>query len=389
MKFRLWDTRQLTLLIEVNFNSHICNIRFIQKAWVRHHLMTERKFRDRDFLRTKEGFFFCVVGPLHPPNRVISYLKYAPSKLGKWGKGMWRFKRMLKDYTIPSLLETFRLLEKDYPHYLFYSPFYNVLMTAVPLEYIARHYKPEEKLIQLQSARRRDLLQKKLMRFVSLLAEKSGVSPEFFGVTGSVLLGIHRLGLSDLDITVNGYKNSLAVKRALIDAYSVKDSGIKRFEGSALAAWCRGKTRVHSLTYDEARQIFKRMWNMGVFEDVRFSVHPVKLEEEGTEEYADRVYEPLGSVVVGAVVHQNFDSMFLPAVYQVREAKVIKGPQVIDIEEVVSYEGLYSDIAEIGETILVKGKLEEVTDKKNKRKYHRVLVGSPEGKGTEYIKLLT
>jgi predicted nucleotidyltransferase len=37
----------------------------------------------------------------------------------------------------------------------------------------------------------------------------------------------------------------------------------------------------------------------------------------------------------------------------------------------------------------VKGKLEEITDKKNKRKYHRVLVGSPEGKGAEYIKLLT
>jgi predicted nucleotidyltransferase len=80
--------------------------------------------------------------------------------------------------------------------------------------------------------------------------------------------------------------------------------------------------------------------------------------------------------------------MYLPAVYQVREAKVIKGIQVADVEEIVSYEGLYSDVAEIGETILVKGKLEQVIDKKNRRKYHRVVVGSPEGKGAEYIKLL-
>jgi len=348
-----------------------------------------RGFRDRDYLRTKEGFFFCVVGPLHPPNRVISYLKYVPSKLGRWGKGMWRFKRVLKDYTIPSLLETFRLLEKDYPHYLFYSPFYNVLMTAVPLEYIAKQYKPEEKLAQIMKAQRLDLLQKKLLRFVSFLAEKSGVSPEFFGVTGSLLLSIHRLNVSDLDITVYGNKNSLALKRALIDAYYVKNSGIKRFEGSTLDAWCKSKTRVHSLTLDETVQISKRKWNLGVFEDTKFSVHPVKLEEEVTEEYADKVYEPIGPVVVGAVVHQNSDSIFLPAVYQVREAKIIKGPQATDIEEVVSYEGLYGDIAEIGETMLVKGKLEQVTDKKNKRKYHRVVVGSPEGKGIEYIKLLT
>jgi len=348
-----------------------------------------RGFRDRDYLRAKEGFFFCVVGPLHPPNRVISYLKYAPSKLGRWGKGMWRFKRVLKDYTIPSLLETFRLLERDYPHYLFYSPFYNVLMTAVPLEYIARHYRPEEKMAQLMKAQRLDLLQKKLLRFVSLLAEKSGVSPEFFGVTGSILLSVHRLSVSDLDVTVYGYKNSLGVKRALIDACSIGNSGMKRFEGSALTTWCKSKTRVHPLTFDEALQIYKRKWNIGVFDDTRFSVHPVKLEEEVTEEYADKVYEPIGPAVVGAVVHQNSDSMFLPAVYQVRETKIIKGPQATDIEEIVSYEGLYGDIAEIGETMLVKGKLEEVTDKKSKRKYHRVVVGSPEGKGTEYVKLLT
>jgi predicted nucleotidyltransferase len=348
-----------------------------------------RGFRDRDFLRTKEGFFFCVVGPQHPPNRVISYLKYAPSRRGKWGKGMWRFKRVLKDYTIPSLLETFRLLEKEHPQYLFYSPFYNVLMTAVPLESIAKHYRPEEKLAQLMEARRLDQLQKKLKKFITLLSEKSGVPPSLFGVTGSILLSIHRLKISDLDVIIYGYKNSAAVKRALVDSYSAKNLSAKKFEGSELSKWCRSKTQAHSLTQEEALQIYKRKWNIGVFDGTRFSVHPVKLDEEMTDEYADKVYEPLGDAVVGAVVHQNVDSMFLPAVYQVREAKIIKGPEVSDIEEIVSYEDLYGDIAEVGETLLAKGKIEQVTDRRNKRKYYRLLVGSPEGKGSEYIKLLT
>ncbi len=345
-----------------------------------------RKFRDRDFLRTKEGFFFCVVGPYHPPNRVISYLKYVPAKLGNWGKGIWRFKRVLKNYTIPSLLETFNLLEEDYPQYLFYSPFYNILMTAVPLDYVAGHYKPEEKLAKLRQSKRLDLLQKKLIRFVSFLSNKSGVSPEFFGVSGSILLNIHRLDISDIDLIVYGLKNSLAVKRALQEAASHSGSKIQRLENSALKAWCLSKARLFPLTLDEALQVYKRKWNLGTFEDTEFSVHPVKLDAEVNEEYGDKIYQPLGVVVLGAVVSNKANSLFLPAVYEVQDARVAKGPQITDIEEVVSYEGLYSDIAEIGETILAKGKLELVRDQKNKRKYYRVVVGSPEGKGKEYIK---
>jgi len=346
-----------------------------------------RKFRDRDFLRTKEGFLFCVVGPYHPPNRVISYLKYVPAKLGSWGKGIWRFKRVMRNYTIPSLLDTFKLLEKDYPHYLFYSPFYNILMTAVPSEYITKHYKPEEKMAQLMNAKRPDALQKKVIRFVSFLSEKAEVPTEYFGVTGSILLNIHRLDVSDIDLTVYGLKNSLKVKDTLLQAYSQHGQKVKRLEGTALNAWCRKKASIFPLTLNDAYNIYKRKWNFGVFEDTDFSIHPVKLEDEVNEEYADKIFEPLGAVVLGAVIVENSDSLFLPAVYRIQDARVIKGPQVNDVEEVVFYEGLYGDIAEIGETILVKGKLELVHDKKNRRKYHRVVVGSPEGKGGEYIKL--
>lgn len=346
-----------------------------------------RKFRDRDFLRTKEGFLFCVVGPYHPPNRVISYLKYVPARLGSWGKGIWRFKRVMRNYTIPSLLETFKLLEKEYPHYLFYSPFYNILMTAVPSEYITKHYKPEEKLAQLMKAKRADALQKNVARFVSFLSEKADVSQEHFGVTGSILLSIHRLGVSDIDLTVYGLKNSLKVKDVLMQAYAQRSQKVKRLEGSALNAWCRKKASIFPLTLNDAYGIYRRKWNFGVFEDTDFSIHPVKLEDEVNEEYADKNFEPLGSVVLGAVIAENSDSLFLPAVYRIQEARIIKGPQVNDVEEVVSYEGLYGDIAEIGETILVKGKLELVHDMKNRRKYHRVVVGSPEGKGGEYIRL--
>lgn len=347
-----------------------------------------RRFRDRDFLRTTEGFFFCVVGPFHPPNRVISYLKYVPTRLGKWGRGRKRFRRAMRSYTIPDLLETFKRLEKNFPHYLFYSPFYNILMTAVPLKNVKRHYKPEEKLARLFEIQRLDSLQKKLKQLVTSLAEKSNVPLEFFGITGSILLNIHNLEFSDLDVTVYGFKNCVAVKKALLALYSLRNSGFRRFKDNALKKWCRSKVALYPLTFDEAREVYSRKWNIGLFEGTQFSVHPVKVENEFDEEYGEKIYNSAGSVVLGAVVRENRDSIYLPAIYGLEEVRMLKGAHAEDVEAVVSYEGLYGDLAEVGEAILVKGKLERVRDKKTRRTYHRVLVGSPEGQGTEYIKLI-
>lgn len=346
-----------------------------------------RRFRDRDFLQTGEGFFFCVVGPLHPPDRVISYLKYVPSKFGVWGKGKRRFRRVMRSYTIPNLLETFSFLERNYPHYLFHSSIYNITLTAVPQEHIAEHFKPEEKLAQLLQTSRLDSLQKKLTTFTSFLAETSNVPHEFFGVTGSILLDIHQPEFSDMDVTVYGLENSCAVKNALIENYALSCSSVKRLEGKALKDWCARKARRYPLTPDEALKIYERKWNLGIFEGTLFSVHPVKLEREVAEEYGEKTYYPVGHATIRAVVYDNTDYLFLPSVYRIEEAKIVEGPQVTDIVEMVSYESLYDSLAEVGESIVVRGKLERVLDNKTSREHHRILVGSPEGKGMEYVKL--
>lgn len=346
-----------------------------------------RGFRDRDFLQTREGFFFCVVGPFHPSDRVISYLKYVPAEFGGWGKGKKRFRRVMKTYTIPSLLETFSLLEIEYPHYLFDSPVYNIRMTGVPHAHIAKHFRPEEKLAQLPRTPHLDSLQEKLMRFTSFLADTSKIPVGSFGVTGSILLDIHHLDFSDFDVTIYGLTSSLAVKNALTTEYTLSNSAIQRFEGDILKAWCEAKARKHPLTVDEALQIYKRKWNIGSFENTRFSLHPVRLEQEISEKYGDKTHFPVGTAAVRAVVCESTDLMFLPAVYPIRDVEVVEGPLVSNIEEVISYESLYDNLAEVGEAIEVRGKLERVFDTKTGREHHRILVGSPEGKGREYIKL--
>ncbi len=348
--------------------------------------MNMRGFRDRDFLQTSEGFFLCVIGPLHPPKRVISYLKYVPSESGVWGRGEKRFSRILQKYTIPNLLETFRFLERSYPHYLFHSPADNITLTAVPYQNIKAHFKPEQKLAQLKLTSQLDPLQDKLIRFTRFLEETSGVPSGSFGVTGSLLLDIHQPVFSDLDVTVYGVKNSWKLRNTLTEKQN-SEMPTKRLAGKPLEEWCAKKAKQYPLTPAEASKIYERKWNLGFFEDTWFSIHPVKLETEVAEEYGQKTYHPCGQVTIRAVVCNNTNSLFLPSVYQLKEVEVLEGPQLGKITEVVSYESLYDSLAENGESIVARGKLERVLERGTCREQYRVLVGSPEGQGKEYIKL--
>lgn len=348
-----------------------------------------RGFRDRDFIRTQEGFFFCVVGPYHPPDRVFAYVKYVPDRRGKWKDNHTSYKRVMRAYTIPDLLETFNLLKFKHPQYLFHSKEYGITMTAVPHSYILEHYKPEEKLAKILKTTKKDALQKKLAAFVGFICRRSGVTLNDFGVTGSILLDIHNPKFSDIDVTIYGLQNSLKVKEALTRTYGKSDSRIKRFEGAVLDDWCKKKAARFPLSFDDARRIYERKWNLGVFDDVMFSVHPTHLEMELPEMYGDETFRPEGQLTLRAVVSDDSESLFLPCVYKVRDVRGIEGkPVKIGIQEVATYESLYDSLAKIGEEIVVKGKLERVYNSHNGMEHYRILVGSPEGKGEEYIKPL-
>ena len=335
-----------------------------------------RGFRDRDFLVTRETLFFCVVGGLHPKDRVISYLKYVPSMAGRWGNQKTRFRRVMRRYTLPNLLETFAFLQKNYPNYLFHSPDYHITMSAVPKKSIQKHLRPERKLSQLIRTSHPDELQEKVNRLTRLLSEHSNVPLEFWGVTGSILLDIHRPSVSDIDLTVYGLEGSLSVKDTLTETFAVPNSPIRRLKDESLKEWCRRTAKQHSLTFQDAQKICERKWNRGIFEDTPFSIHPIQLETEIEEEYRDKRYYPKGLTTIRALVSDNTNALFLPSSYGIKEVEILEGPQVSDVLEVTSFDSLYSSLAEMGELIEVRGKLELVVDKKHRRRYHRVLVGS-------------
>jgi predicted nucleotidyltransferase len=344
-----------------------------------------RPYEDRDFIKTVDGFYSCVVGYIHPPDRVISYIKYIPASGGRWGRGEKRYGRFLPDYTVPSLIENIRFLRENHPKYVFYSNVLNTTMSCCPVNMISEHYAPEIKLRELFENEKRDPLQEELVSLVEVISG-GNYSSRAFGVTGSILTDIHRPEFSDIDLTIYGRRSSLEARKRLLNLYDSEGTRLRRLEGRELEAWCESKTRIYPLTRDEAEDIYRRKWNRGIFEGTLFSIHPVRLTEEITEAYGDRVFLPQGMMRVEATISDTSESMFLPCTYGVEDVNVLEGPRIECVREMTTYEGIYGDIFDPGEEVEALGKLERVVDNRFNEEYHRLLVGSLEAEGSDYIK---
>ena len=82
------------------------------------------------------------------------------------------------------------------------------------------------------------------------------------------------------------------------------------------------------------------------------------------------------------------DSYFLPATYMVDH---VVSPQrlVNNVHEIVSFEGLYADIATRNDLVRVRGALEDVLDRSGQMKHQRIVVGSHQNEQSEFVKAVT
>ncbi|MDK2372666.1 MAG: hypothetical protein QI197_04740 [Candidatus Korarchaeota archaeon] len=347
---------------------------------------SRRSFLDRDFVETEDGLLFCVIGNVHPPERVIAYLKYAPAQeKTKWGRKGTSFSRVLPFYSAVGVSKVRELLEERHPDFVVWDPVLGIEMIEVPRDRISFHYIPEDRLEEIMGGPR-DPLEKRVVELVTTLIEESGVGQKYFGVTGSILLGIHNPAYSDIDLTIYGKENSYRLKETILHLID-HDRRFYRAYGRTLEEWSREIASIYPLSIKEAEILRGReKWDRIFFEDVQFSVHPILLEP--LERYGERIYKGRGIVEIRARVSNTEYSLFTPAIYGVENVEVVSGPKGVemDIREVVSFESLYRDIAEEEERILVRGKLEEVIDSEGERNYHRVVVGTFEAGGEDYIK---
>lgn len=342
----------------------------------------KRLFRDRDYVETIEGMFFTVVGNVHPISHVIAYLKYVPSPYGKWGRER-KFERALPYYTVPMLLDTINYLKQHHPHYVTFFNELGVEMSAVPLNRVLKHYCPELRL-QEMIEKPKDQLEAMAIDLAQVVADEAGIRIEDLGVTGSLLIGIHQ-PFSDIDLVVYGRESAMKVRDALLRLYKEPKRGIKELPKERFEELLERRQRFFYLSRREAEIICSRKWNRGFFKGKDFSIHPVKREDEVKEVFGEFVYKPIGLATIRGVVVDSSESIFMPSRWFVEDVESISGLNVEGLTELCSYEGLYIGVVHEGEEFEARGKVEAVY-RRGRLSHYRLLIGSPEARGQDYLK---
>jgi predicted nucleotidyltransferase len=337
------------------------------------------KPKDRDFIEATEGLLFCVIGYLHPPDRYTSYLKYIPESTGKWSKGNIRYSRVIPYYHVSQVESTYEYLRENYPQYLYDCPVRNITISSVPKNYVARYYRPKNRLIDIFENGPMDKLEDTLYELVTILSGLSGLKPSDLGVTGSILTRNHNAEFSDIDLTVYGKKASNLLKETIIGLRG-EDSIIQPFNAAKKMIWSQTRADRFSININELMGFAERRWNYGIFRDTYFSIHPIRTDIEIDERYGDYIYKQIGEVTGVGLVTNNSESIFLPARYSVKDVKI--NADYGDVTEIVSYEGLYSDMFVAGEFIEFKGILEQL---KGREERQRIVIGGS-GSSSSYIK---
>ena len=312
-----------------------------------------RRPKDRDFLETAEGLLFCVVGYLHPPGRYVAYLKYTPADGGKWARGDVAYRRELPYYHVRHVRRTLGWLEAEHPRYLWTDPATGLRFSHVPEDAVVCHYLPEQRLAEIMAGPA-DPLERETRDLAELLSRACGAPLDAFGVSGSILLGLHNPAFSDIDLLVYGADPARRL-RAVIDGLAC--DGLVRLPDDRRATWRAETAERFGLASDVVADLDARRWHYRLFRGRYVSLHPTRAAHEVREAYGDRRYSPLGRAVIEARVTDTREAMFLPAVYRVADVRWLEGPPG-PLDEIVAFEGVFGSAAEAGERVLAEGHLE-------------------------------
>ena len=257
----------------------------------------------------------------------------------------------------------------------------------VPIKYIKKHYIPERRLGEIISSGGNDILEKEVKSLVEWITQETGLDTKYIGVTGSILLKIHNPMFSDIDLVVYGLENVNKVKELMKSSHLNPRSPIRPFSEERMKEWCLEHAIDMKVDPKELLHIVRRRWNYGIYKGKRyFSIHAIRKDSEIKEKYGDKLYEPIGEVEGVATIADSTESVFLPAIYKVEDVLIKKGASVNNVLEIVSYEGIFSDVFYEGERVKFRGKLERVIDTQG-HEYHRILIGSTQVPYSYIIKI--
>jgi predicted nucleotidyltransferase len=331
--------------------------------------MLEMKTREGDFVETFEDLFFDVKGFVHPPGKFVAFVRYFPDEKGERKKDGASYGKVY------SFSERFELLRRRFPQYVVYDPIFDEILCEVPDGDIRKRHDPIEKLSQLRRSGTRNQLEENALRLVEKLKETSNASGGAFGISGSILVGLHN-ARSDIDPIVYGSENCRRVHAELQGLQTESDSGFRAYSLDELRGLFGFRSKGTTMSFKDFVRTESKKAFQGKFGKNNYFVRFVKDWKEIHEKYGDVQYNNVGYAKIKATVGDDSESIFTPCMYILQEPTVLDGPKHAKIAEVVSFRGRFCDQAQNGDSIVAQGKVERVTYVKKDLAYFRLLIGN-------------
>ena len=325
-----------------------------------------RRTREGDFLETHAGLIFDVKGLTHPPGHVVAFLRYYPDPLGT------RIRRGVKYSKVYSLKARLKLLEERFPEFLRYDEVFERTMSEVPVSRIKTYYEPSVYLRVLSKRRDLDPVEQDAVDFADEIRREAGVPKESIGVTGSVLVQLHRKD-SDIDLVCYGSREARRVYSALGRLLEDPESAIEPYDHSGLRKLFAFRKKDTELPYSDFVRVEARKKLQGTYRGRDYYVRLLKGWVEIPYRYGELRYKPMGRTEITAVVSDDSENIFTPCRYPLREVHVSSGVD-LPIREVVSFRGRFCEQARKGETVEAAGEVERVEGRLGV--YYQLILGS-------------
>jgi predicted nucleotidyltransferase len=333
------------------------------------------KAREGDLIETDEKLIFDVKGLVHPSDRIVAFIRYFPDVKGKRTREGRSFDKVY------SLSKRYALLKDRFPQYLVYDPVFDETLCEVPVDSVKKLYKPVEKLQEMRGSKDLDPLQNKALQFVELLKETAGIPWNVLGISGSIMAGLHTPE-SDIDPIVYGSRNCRRVHSALESLFKNNNEAVTPYVQQDLRVLFDFRSKDTEMSLEDFLRTESRKSMQGKFKGTDYFVRFVKDWNEIDENYGDIQYENLGNAKVEAKVMDDSESTFTPCTYKVENVEPLEGLRIEKIGEITSFRGRFCEQARQGETVVAKGKVERVRDRRQNKEHFRLLIG---GRRSDYI----
>jgi len=326
------------------------------------------KTREGDLIETLDGNIFDVKGLVHPPDKIIAFIRFTPNSRGERKRDNKRYKKVYP------LHERYALLHERFPQYLVFDPVINEWLCEVPNEMVKKHYEPTKYLRQLRRKRVLEELEEQTLGLAQLLQRKADVELSSLGVSGSLLAGLHTQK-SDIDLVVYGSKSCEKVYDALKSLVRDETSHVKSYGRQELKALFDFRSKDTAMRFEDFVRTESRKVLEGKFQLRDYFIRCVKEWSEIGEQYGSIRYAPIGETKVRATITDDSRMIFTPCTYHIEDAETLEGKRVKPLSEIVSFRGRFCEQARNGEKVIALGKVERV-HKLGEKEYFRLLLGN-------------